>query len=76
MRESIAVVDLKEASERGDLVLDLVIEGCVVGVWFDTYVSHSETELFVDSLATARTGRKSVILEVSTMKCQLPLTSR
>ena len=39
-----------------DLTLDLVIEGCVVGVW---YVSHSETELFVDSLATAMTGRKS-----------------
>ena len=32
MRESITVVDLKEASEGVDLALDLVIEGCVAGV--------------------------------------------
>ena len=63
MRENITVVDLKEGSEGVDLALDLVIEGCVVGVLFDTYVSHSETDLFVDSLATAMTGRKRVILE-------------
>jgi hypothetical protein len=47
--------------EGVDLALDLVIGG--LRGRSDTYVSHSETQLFVDSLATAMTGTKGDILE-------------